>query len=330
MVGRIPQLLRAAWPGVQVGTPRPLSGGFWASMFRVPVCDQPDGVAGEVVVRFAPHPAMGAKEAAVQRAVAAQGFPTPAVSLSGPDEVTGGWWAVMDFCSGAPLLAGLDGMAALRHAPALLRTLPAHLAEAMAALHRLDPEPVTAAVRAATTEPAWSITDLLGHLRSGAAGAGRGDVVAALDRLDADAPTAAATVVCHGDLHPFNILDRGDQLVTLDWTGAIVADPCFDVAFTELLLSNPPLVLPGVLAPVGRGAGRLLGRRFLAAYTRAAPGRSLRHLAWFRAVHSARILVEVTNLRAAHGPGAGGHPLATVAPAAARSLAEVTGVTVRA
>ena len=47
-------------------------------------------------------------------------------------------------------------------------------------------------------------------------------------------------------------------LVVVDWTGAIVADPCFDLAFTELLLANPPLILPRPLAPVGTAAGRLL------------------------------------------------------------------------
>lgn len=47
------------------GTPVALLGGFWAVMFRVPVTGQPDGVASEVVVRFAPHLAMGAKEAEV-------------------------------------------------------------------------------------------------------------------------------------------------------------------------------------------------------------------------------------------------------------------------
>ena len=75
-----------------------------------------------------------------------------------------------------------------------------------------------------------------------------------LRRLVADAPTSEQAVVCHGDLHPFNILDHGGALVVVDWTGAVVADPCFDLAFTELLLANPPLALPKQLAPVGAAA----------------------------------------------------------------------------
>ena len=325
---RIPSLLRGAWPDVEVGSAVPLSGGFWAAMFRVPVRHQPAGVADEVVVRLAPHRAMGAKEAEVQRAVAAQGFPTPPVWLSCPDETSGGWWSVMDYCPGAPLLTGLDGMAVLRRAPALLRTLPTQLAATMASLHRLDPEPVTAAVRAAAGDVAWSASEVLDHLRLGAAAARRPDVAAALDRLVADAPTSEQAVVCHGDLHPFNILDHGGALDVVDWTGAVVADPCFDLAFTELLLANPPLALPRQLAPVGAAAGRLLARRFITAYTRANPSVALDPLEWFRALHSARVLIEVTNLRTTHGRGAGGHPFASVAPGAASNLAAATGVNI--
>jgi aminoglycoside phosphotransferase (APT) family kinase protein len=325
---RVATLLRDAWPAVDVGSPVPLTGGFWASMFRVPVRHQPAGVAEQVVVRFAPHRAMGAKEAEVQRAVASQGFPTPAVWLSCPDETSGGWWSVMDFCPGRPLLSGLDGVAALRRAPSLLRTLPTQLATTMASLHRLDPEPVTAAVRAAAADVAWSTSELLEHLRSGATAVGRVDVAAALDRLAADAVTSEQTVVCHGDLHPFNVLHDGGAQVVLDWTGAVVADPCFDVAYTELLLANPPLALPKPLIPLGAAAGRVLAKRFVAAYARSNPTIALDRLGWFRALHSARVLVEVTNQRTTRGREAGVHPFATVAPAAARNLAAATGVSV--
>jgi aminoglycoside phosphotransferase (APT) family kinase protein len=321
--------LREVWPGVSTGTPVPLAGGYWASMFRVPVTGQPDGVGSDLVVRFAPHPAMGAKEAEVQRAVAAQGFPTPPVWVSAPDGSRDGWWSVMDFAAGNPLLAGLDGLAVLRRAPSLVRTLPAQLAEAATALHRLDPEPITAAVHATATGVAWSTGDVLQQLRAGAQGAGRDDVVAALDALAADQPSAGGEVVCHGDLHPFNVLERDGGLVVLDWTGALLAHPCFDLAFTELLLANPPLDLPGPLHPIGRAAGRLLARRFVASYAGANPHVSLDRLDWFRALHSARVLVEATNWRAVHGPTGARHPFLAVAPVAAAHLTSVTEVAIR-
>lgn len=318
--------LHELWPGVTTGTPVPLSGGFWAAMFRVPVTGQPDGVASEVVVRFAPHPVMGAKEAEVQRALAASGFPTPPVWASAPDETRDGWWSVMDFSPGTPLLAGLDGLAVLRRAPELLRTLPAQLADAATSLHRLDPEPVTTAVQATAPAVAWSVGDVLLQLRAGAEVAARTDVVAALDALSGARPRSGGEVVCHGDLHPFNVLGRDGELVVLDWTGAVLAHPCFDLAFTELLLANPPLGLRGPLRLVGRAAGRLLARRFLASYANANPHVSLEQLAWFRALQSGRVLVETANLRAVHGPGGAGHPFVSVAPVAAAHLSAVTGV----
>jgi aminoglycoside phosphotransferase (APT) family kinase protein len=272
---------------------------------------------------------MGAKEAEVQRAVAALGFRTPRVWLSYPaTKPVDGWWELMEFAPGAPLLAGLEGAAALRRAPSLVRTLPVQLAEIMASLHRLDPRPITDAVRLAAPGVAWTVPDVVAQLRLGAEATERADVATALDKLAARTPTPVDPVICHGDLHPFNVLDDADGLTLLDWTGALLADPCFDIALTELLLANPPLPLPAPLAPVVRAAGWLLARRFVTAYRRANPAVSLGALEWFRALHSARVLVNDTQLRAEHGPDAGGHPLHLVAPAAARHLAAATGASV--
>ena len=74
----------------------------------------------------------------------------------------------------------------------------------------------------------------------------------------------------------------------------------------------------------------MLARRFVTAYAAANPRVSLAGLGWFRAMHSARILLEVSRLRAEHGPDAGGHPWHLVAPAAARHLAATSGATVSA
>lgn len=329
-VDEISSVLAEQWPGLGVaGSPEPLTGGFWAQMWRVRVTGQPDPMPAEVVVRFAPHRAMGAKEAEVQRSVAELGLRTPRVWLStAATPPVDGWWEVMDLAPGAPSLAGLEGAAVLRRAPWLVRTLPVQLAEIMASLHRLDPRPVTDAVRLAAPEVAWTVPEVVGQLRLGAEAIGRSDVAAALDQLAARTPAAADPVVCHGDLHPFNVLADADGLTLLDWTAALLAEPSFDIALTELLLANPPLPLPAPLAPVLRAAGRLLARRFVTAYRRANPTVSLDALEWFRALHSARVLVNDTELRAVHGPDAGGNPLHLLVPAAARHLAAATDVTV--
>jgi aminoglycoside phosphotransferase (APT) family kinase protein len=51
-------------------------------------------------------------------------------------------------------------------------------------------------------------------------------------------------VVCRRDLHPFNVLAEGDRSVVLDWTASQIAHPAYDLAFTDLLLANPPLGCP--------------------------------------------------------------------------------------
>src|SRR4029453_13650178 len=109
-------VLRRAWPDVRLtAPPPPVTGGQWAAMFRLAVAGTPEGVPSDLVLRIVPHAEMGAKELAVQRAAAEAGGPTPAVRLTGPSGgPLGGAWAVMDFAAGAPLLAGLDGAAAVR------------------------------------------------------------------------------------------------------------------------------------------------------------------------------------------------------------------------
>ena len=131
-----------AWPGTTLATePTPLTGGFWASMYRLRLDGQPRAVPTEVVFRIAPDAAMGAKELAVQQAVAELGFPTPRVRLTRPvDDELGGAWSIMDFAPGTPPLGDLNGIAALRSAPALFTRVPGQLADPMAALHTLDPD----------------------------------------------------------------------------------------------------------------------------------------------------------------------------------------------
>ncbi len=55
-------------------------------------------------------------------------------------------------------------------------------------------------------------------------------VLAALDRL----PTG--TALCHGDLHPHNVMLTPTGPVLLDWADAFISCPATDVAITALLL----------------------------------------------------------------------------------------------
>ena len=322
-----------AWPGTTLAAePTPLAGGFWASMYRLRLEGQPDGVPSEVVFRIAPDADMGAKELAVQRTVAEMGFATPRVRLAGPaDDELGGSWSVMDFAAGVPPLGDLNGIAALRRAPALFARMPKQLAAAMAALHALDPEPVSGAVVEASPTVAWRVEQLLEHFEAGAEVLGRSDLVVAVRLLAQRRPREGTTVICHGDLHPFNLLVDADCDVTvIDWTAAIRAEPAYDVAFTSMLLGNPPLDAPGPFGAAIHWLGGRLAGRFVNRYRTIAPGNDLGAFDWYRALHGTRILIEAASLEAKHGPGAGGHPFGALIPAATKALTAITGATITA
>ena len=147
-----------------------------------------------------------------------------------------------------------------------------------------------------------------------------------------DPPGPAPDVICHGDLHPFNLLADGDRVTVLDWSTALLAPRAHDVGFTSLLLSDPPLRVPGWQRPLVRLLGRVLARRFVRDYQRQTaatfePG----EVRWHQAVVCLRALTEVASwvhlgVDGAHAE----HPWMMTGPAFARRLAALTGVPVRA
>jgi len=109
--------------------------------------------------------------------------------------------------------------------------------------------------------------------------------------------------LCHGDLHPFNVLTltagtTGDRYVVLDWTNGQIAQPEFDLAFTHLLVSNPPLPAPKSLRPILHAAARKMADRFLKTYRALSPhGIDSERLDWFRTMHACRILLDISDWR---------------------------------
>ncbi len=236
---------------------------------------------------------------------------------------------VMARAAGAPPLAGLDGIAALRRLPSAARALPALLGSVMAELHRLDPQPFLDAPRA--QRAAIDIPGALDHLTVSAARLERADLTQAAAWLAGHRPATAAPVVCHGDLHPFNLLvSDNDHWTLLDWTAAVIAEPAYDLAFTTLLLRHPPLAAPGPLQPVIGAAGRYAARRFQASYQ--ASGQALpsqTRLEWHTALHALRILIEVEGWRHEAVPGQhADHPWLAIGPPAAEALQRATGTRV--
>ena len=289
----------AGAPDLEYGrSPEPMRGGFWAELLSFSLADPPDGWSAELVARLMPDPVSARKETIVQRAVAEAGFPTPAVRASGgPGDGLGRAFMVMDRAAGGQPLSGLDS--------------------------ELTPAVVLRVLR--------QVPGLLGALVRFAGELGRPDLAEAGRWLEGHPPRPAPDVICHGDLHPFNLLADGNQVTVLDWSTALLAPRAHDVGYTTLLLSEPPLSVPSWQRPLVRGFGRLLARRFVRDYQRQAavtvePG----ELSWHQAVICLRALVEVAAWVYEDTAGAhAGHPWLVSGPAFAHRLAALTGISVR-
>jgi aminoglycoside phosphotransferase (APT) family kinase protein len=315
------------------GPPEPMHGGFWAATTRLHLAGV-DPAAAELVLRVMPDDAAAAKETVIHQGVVAQGYPAPTIRLAGTRDLgLGGPFLLMDVGPGRPLLADLDGPAALRRLPSVVRALPAVLGDAMATLHRLDPRPIRDALIELRGTAAWDADAVLGHLVDAATRSGVEDLVAPAAWLDRHRPATHATAVCHGDLHPFNILTDRDRWCVLDWTGALIADPAYDVAFTGFLVSHPPLHAPGLLRPVIAAGGRHIGRRFLHEYEqRAGVEIDRRVLAWYTTLHALRMALDLERWRRDGSIAErSGHPWLALEPVIRHALAtpeepaEVTG-----
>jgi len=312
--------------------PGRLTGGFWAELVSFRLRGAPDGWQGDLVARVMPDAGGAAKETVVQAEVAAQGYPTPVVHLAGgPGDGLGRAFMVMDLAAGGPLLGGLDGIGAVRALPRLARRLPVELATAMASLHRLDPAPVRARLEGIGGR-GIGIDPVVANLAEAAVRCDRPDLVAAAHWLQEHPPIGEVEVICHGDLHPFNLLVAPDGTVTvLDWSASLVAPATYDVAFTGLVLAEPPLAAPAAVQPLIRVAGRLLARRFRRSYIRqAASPIDSASLRWHEGVVCLRALVEVAGWVTAGTTAAReGHPWMVCGPAFAARLATLTGADIR-
>ena len=170
---------------------------------------------------------------------------------------------VMEHAPGTPLLGGLSATSIL--APQRARRLPVVLADAAVRLHPIDPEPVSRQLAAiGPPRAATSVSEFLQALTAAADDLGRPDLTGAAQLLAELRPAAGSEVVCHGDLHPFNVLVDGDRVTVIDWVGAARGVPEADHARTLLLMrwadlpADMPLISRGLIS-----AGRRSIRHFV-------------------------------------------------------------------
>jgi aminoglycoside phosphotransferase (APT) family kinase protein len=286
--------------------PTVLSGGFFTENHAFRLADVSSPWSGSMVVRLFPV-ALGddavRREAVVQRELAAAGFPTPCVTHFDPQaRIDGRRYFVMERMPGKPLMGGIRASMLLRDGPGLLRRLARVTADRQADLHAIDSAPVLEALdgTAATIERWFEQLERL--IDEGGVG-----FAAGLNWLIANRPVERGRpVVCHGDLHPGNILVDGDGEVTavLDWTVATIAEPSLDVGFTTMALSLAPLDAPRPVQRIVARFGRGIARSYVRAYV-ARTGADVSAQPYYEAL---RCAVEVGNaasyrLAAADGRG---------------------------
>jgi aminoglycoside phosphotransferase (APT) family kinase protein len=277
------------------GPPVALTGGFDTEIASFSLRRAPAGWAGPLVVRvLRAHHDQGLvlREEATQNAVAEAGYPAPRVLLATRDPAPlGAAFLVMERLPGVPLIdanpIGMDRV----------------LVEAQLRLHALDAGPLVRALGDAVTFDGY-----LAAFERRITSAALTGLAPAVRWLRAHRPPAdVAPVICHGDLHPRNVLVQGGRLTgVLDWPNAVVADPAFDVASTRNVLRFVPPGLASMPAPLrwlARVGQPILAWRYLAGYRRRRPIARER-LAYYEVAAALRALVRAgeSRRRAAGAP----------------------------
>jgi aminoglycoside phosphotransferase (APT) family kinase protein len=326
---------RSGVPGLEYRVPPvPVTGGFWADILAVRLEGAPPELDGDLIVRIMPDTGVAERETIVQQEVVAQGFPAPRVRMTGTaEDGLGRPFMVMDRVPGRPPLPEVTGTGALAGVGRAAIRLPDLLARTAAHLHSLDPAPL----RRSLAQVPGAIVDVNGFLallEERAGGADRPDLVRAARRMAGTRPASDREAICHGDLHPFNLLVDGDRVTVIDWSLGMIADPAFDLAFTALTMALAPINIPRALRGPVRAGARQGSRHFLRRYRHhaLAAGASLSAgvLDWHTALHCLRALVEVAEwVKAGTADDKAGHPWLIIAPQMAVRLGAVVGLEVR-
>jgi len=279
---RLVEYLSASLDGARVALaepPAPVSGGFDTQIYALRLVGVPPSLSGPLILRvMAPYydPRRALREQAIQNALADQGYPAPRAPLASADPtILGAGFLIMERLPGRPLLATRRlGMARV-------------LVRAQRRLHSLDPGPVLKAIEAAVPGSGREHTldgQLAQYERRVARGALLG-LAPALGWLRANRPAMErASVVCHGDFHPQNILvdDRLELTGVIDWPNMMIAERECDVADSRVILRYAPVEVTGVprsMRWLVRAARLALVSRYMKGQRRAVPlhGPSLRY-----------------------------------------------------
>jgi len=263
-----------------------MGGGFSNEIVRIRLLDGPPNFSGPLVLRAMHDDDDAMRESVIQHGVAQAGFCAPPVLMRGSSRSP----LERPFTI-SPLVAGKTFDALLNPTTILstFRRVPVQLGETMSTLHAIPTKEIAERLAAAGW-PAARLDSLavlseletqVGQLRTPA-------LLNGVAWLANHKPNFAPPVVCHGDLHPLNLLFEGDRVVAvLDWELARLADPAFDVARTSMLLRLSPAKVPHVPRIAARRMSRRLSKAFVENY-RLHRGVDEGSLQWHEALHCLR------------------------------------------
>jgi aminoglycoside phosphotransferase (APT) family kinase protein len=312
--------------------PVPIAGGFWAAIFGFELAEPSEEMHGPLVLRVMPNPQVGEVETIVQREVALLGYPTPRVVFDGFDEGLGGAFMVMERVDGVHLLSGIRIGGALLGLPKIIRRIARQLSMASVQLHDLDPKPIVEALAVEGVDvsklgPQSRLRDV--HVAADATRCGLDKV---LEWLEQRQPSFEPHVVCHGDIHPYNMLVTPDgSFNVLDWTNATLCRREYDLGCTAALLQCAPVEVPRIAQRPLRGVTGSVARRFVDAYRASSASHApinLDVVEWFETLQYARCLASVV-VSPIDDPIIGPkHPFRIAGPAMVRQVEMITGVAV--
>jgi len=246
------------------------------------------------------------REAMVLAALAGTEVPHPALIAAEPDvDVIGAAFYLMEPVDGFNPSMGLPQPHASD--PALQRSMGLSMADAIAALGRVDHE---AAGLSGLGKPAgWlerQVDRWRSHLASYDAIEGyRGAEIPGLDQvaawLEERRPSVWTPGLIHGDFHFANVIirrDAGELAAVVDWELATIGDPLLDLGH---LLATWPTTGAGVAA--GLGATALPSPDAVIERYAAGSTRDVSNAGWYRVLACYRlgIILEGTNARADAG-----------------------------
>ena len=101
--------------------------------------------------------------------------------------------------------------------------------------------------------------------------------------------------LCHGDLHPWNVIMAGGRAMAIDWFGATRGNPLADVARTALLLEGVR-VMTKMVTWRERLVVRPFRRAVVKRYFELRPGGEAEYRAWWPIVAAGRMSEGVPGL----------------------------------